>query len=64
MTTFSSAEQNFRDEELLADVICRLIGDARHIAVGAASPIPATAPRRSAPGRAAPPRRLSDGQVV
>jgi glutaconate CoA-transferase, subunit B len=37
-----SAEQ-FRDEELLADVICRLIGDARHIAVGAASPIPATA---------------------
>src|SRR6201988_4639521 len=32
-----------RDEELLADVICRLIGDARHIAVGAASPIPATA---------------------
>src|SRR6202040_3319483 len=43
MTTFSSAEQNFRDEELLADVICRLIGDARHIAVGAASPIPATA---------------------
>jgi glutaconate CoA-transferase, subunit B len=33
----------FRDEELLADVICRLIGDARHIAVGAASPIPATA---------------------
>src|SRR5690242_8402905 len=35
--------QQFRDEELLADVICRLIGDARHIAVGAASPIPATA---------------------
>ena len=33
----------FRDEELLADAICRLIGDARHIAVGAASPIPATA---------------------
>ena len=33
----------FRDEELLAEVICRLIGDARHIAVGAASPIPATA---------------------
>src|SRR6201982_1850378 len=43
MTTFSSAEQNFRDEELLADVICRLIGDARHIAVGAASPIAASA---------------------
>jgi glutaconate CoA-transferase, subunit B len=33
----------FRDEELLADVICRLIGDVRHVAVGAASPIPATA---------------------
>jgi glutaconate CoA-transferase subunit B len=36
-------ERDFRDEELLADVICRLIGDVRHIAVGAASPIPATA---------------------
>jgi glutaconate CoA-transferase subunit B len=36
-------EQSFRDEELLADVICRLIGDVRHIAVGAASPIPAAA---------------------
>jgi glutaconate CoA-transferase, subunit B len=34
---------SFRDEELLADVICRLIGDVRHVAVGAASPIPATA---------------------
>jgi glutaconate CoA-transferase, subunit B len=34
---------NFRDEELLADVICRLIGDVRHVAVGAASPIPAAA---------------------
>ena len=33
----------FRDEELLADVICRLIGDVRHVAVGAQSPIPATA---------------------
>jgi glutaconate CoA-transferase, subunit B len=33
----------FRDEELLADAICRLIGNVRHIAVGAASPIPATA---------------------
>lgn len=33
----------FRDEELLADVISRLIGDVRHVAVGAASPIPATA---------------------
>jgi glutaconate CoA-transferase subunit B len=36
-------KQDFRDEELLADVICRLIGDVRHVAVGAASPIPATA---------------------
>ncbi len=39
--------ESFRDEELLADVICRLIGDGRqgvrHVAVGAASPIPATA---------------------
>ena len=36
-------EQAFRDEELLADVICRLIGDVRHVAVGVSSPIPATA---------------------
>lgn len=35
--------EKFRDEELLADVICRLIGDVRHVAVGAASPIPAAA---------------------
>lgn len=33
----------FRDEELLADVIVGLISDARHVAVGNASPIPATA---------------------
>jgi glutaconate CoA-transferase subunit B len=33
----------FRDEELLADIIARLIGDVRHVAVGNASPIPATA---------------------
>ncbi|HXZ21394.1 MAG TPA: CoA-transferase [Pseudolabrys sp.] len=33
----------FRDEELLADVIARLIGNVRHVAVGNASPIPATA---------------------
>jgi glutaconate CoA-transferase subunit B len=32
-----------RPEELLAGVIARLIGDARHVAVGAASPIPAAA---------------------
>jgi glutaconate CoA-transferase subunit B len=36
-------EKAFRDEELLAAVIARLIGDARHVAVGNASPIPATA---------------------
>jgi glutaconate CoA-transferase, subunit B len=36
-------EPEFRGEELLADVIIRLIGDARHVAVGNASPIPATA---------------------
>jgi glutaconate CoA-transferase, subunit B len=36
-------EKDFRDEELLADVICRLIGDVRHVAVGVSSPIPATA---------------------
>jgi glutaconate CoA-transferase, subunit B len=35
--------RSFRDEELFADVICRLIGDVRHVAVGAASPIPAAA---------------------
>src|SRR5215470_9441297 len=35
--------RGFRDEELLADVIARLIGDVRHVAVGNASPIPATA---------------------
>lgn len=34
---------NCRDEELLADVIAGLIGDVRHVAVGNASPIPATA---------------------
>src|SRR6516162_201585 len=43
MSMKSAQPEEFRDEELLADVICRLIGDARHIAVGAASPIPATA---------------------
>ncbi|HEX5212682.1 MAG TPA: CoA-transferase [Pseudolabrys sp.] len=34
---------NFCTEELLADVIARLIGDVRHVAVGNASPIPAAA---------------------
>jgi glutaconate CoA-transferase, subunit B len=38
-----NAPRDFRDEELLADVIARLIGDVRHVAVGNASPIPATA---------------------
>jgi glutaconate CoA-transferase subunit B len=33
----------FCEEELLADVIAGLIGDARHAAIGAASPIPAAA---------------------
>jgi len=36
-------DATFREEELLADVICSLIGDVRHVAVGSASPIPATA---------------------
>jgi glutaconate CoA-transferase subunit B len=35
--------QTFRPEELLADVIANLVGDVRHVAVGNASPIPATA---------------------
>jgi glutaconate CoA-transferase subunit B len=35
--------ETFRSEELLASVVADLIGDARHIAVGNASPIPATA---------------------
>jgi len=34
---------DFRPEELLADTIMRLIGEVRHVAVGNASPIPATA---------------------
>lgn len=38
-----AAPHNFRPEELLADVIARLIGDSRHVAVGNASPIPAAA---------------------
>jgi len=33
---------SYAKEELLAVTIARLIGDARHVAVGAASPIPAT----------------------
>ena len=42
-TSVSSVRPDYRDEELLAAVIVRLIGDARHVAVGNASPIPATA---------------------
>jgi len=34
---------SYAKEELLAYTLARLIGDARHVAVGAASPIPATA---------------------
>lgn len=33
---------SYARQELLACVIARLIGDARHVAIGAASPIPAT----------------------
>jgi glutaconate CoA-transferase subunit B len=39
----SAAPPDFRDEELLAATIADLIGDVRHVAVGNASPIPATA---------------------
>ena len=35
--------ETYRNEELLADAIAGLIGDARHVAVGASSPIPAAA---------------------
>ena len=41
--TAAPPERDFRDEELLADIIAGLIGDSRHVAVGNASPIPATA---------------------
>jgi glutaconate CoA-transferase subunit B len=43
MPITAPAETHFRDAELLADVITRLIGRVRHIAVGNASPIPAMA---------------------
>lgn len=39
----AEAASGFRLEELLADTIAGLIGGARHVAVGNASPIPATA---------------------
>ncbi|MGD9766384.1 MAG: CoA-transferase [Pseudolabrys sp.] len=38
-----TAPNMIRDEELLASTIADLIGDVRHVAVGNASPIPATA---------------------
>jgi len=43
MPMAAAAESDIRTEELLADVITRLIGKVRHIAVGNASPIPAMA---------------------
>jgi glutaconate CoA-transferase subunit B len=39
----SAPPDAFRQEELLADTIAGLIGDARHAAIGASSPIPAAA---------------------
>jgi glutaconate CoA-transferase subunit B len=46
MTTERAVSEGaFRDEELLASVVADLIGDVRHVAVGSASPIPATASR-------------------
>ena len=39
----NAAQPDFRDEELLAATVADLIGIVRHIAVGNASPIPATA---------------------
>src|SRR3954464_9788536 len=41
--SMNAAQPDFRDEELLAAVVADLIGDVRHVAVGNASPIPATA---------------------
>src|SRR5882724_13022169 len=42
-TPSAPPDMDFRPEELLADVIVRLIGDVRHVAIGNASPIPALA---------------------
>jgi glutaconate CoA-transferase subunit B len=39
----TAAPPDYRDEELLADVIAGLVDDSHHVAVGNASPIPATA---------------------
>jgi glutaconate CoA-transferase, subunit B len=43
VATASPVSQGFRSEELLISVVADLIGDARHAAVGNASPIPAAA---------------------
>src|SRR5436305_5770733 len=43
ISCMSSAPPDVRIEELLAAVVADLIGDVRHVAVGNASPIPATA---------------------
>jgi glutaconate CoA-transferase subunit B len=43
LSAISGNSYSYSKEELLACAIARLIGDARHVAVGAASPIPATA---------------------
>jgi glutaconate CoA-transferase subunit B len=40
--TVTQSARNFAPEELLACAISRLIGEASHVAVGAASPIPAS----------------------
>jgi glutaconate CoA-transferase subunit B len=39
----SERDGSYREEELLAATIAGLIGDTRHVAIGAASPIPAAA---------------------
>jgi glutaconate CoA-transferase, subunit B len=41
--TSAPLDHSVRQEELLASTIAGLIGDARHVAVGASSPIPAAA---------------------
>jgi glutaconate CoA-transferase subunit B len=43
VATTTQTTNEFRPEELLASVVADLIGDVRHVEVGNASPIPATA---------------------
>jgi glutaconate CoA-transferase subunit B len=43
VATPPTQQKDYRDEELLASVVADMIGIVRHIAVGNASPIPATA---------------------